>query len=352
MRKKLYEFSVEWLQVLDENGICDEGLMPPLSDRDVRAMYEAMLLTRVFDGTALKLQREGRMLTYAPMLGQEASIIGPAYAMGKDDWFLPSYRESGAAMLRGIPPETLYLYWTGDERGNAMPKGLRHLTISVPVSTQILHAVGIAWAAKKRGEKCAALVYFGDGATSKGDFHEGLNWAGVFRTPNVFCCMNNQWAISLPRPQQSAAETLAQKAIAYGIKGIQVDGNDVFATYLAAKEALERAYRGEGATLIELFTYRMADHTTADDAKKYRDPTEVELWKKKDPIDRLRKYMAAKGLWSEDYEKKVQEDCEKRISEAVQKEESMPEQQPLDMFQHVYEKMPPKLKEQYEELMK
>jgi pyruvate dehydrogenase E1 component alpha subunit len=351
MRKLLRSFSVEWLQVLDENGASDEALMPPLHDGDVRKMYEAMVLARVFDATALKLQREGRMLTYASMLGQEASLIGPAYALGPDDWLVPSYRESGASMVKGMPPETLYAYWAGDERGNAIPLGLRHMTISVPVSTQILYSVGMAWAAKRRGEKSAVLTYFGDGATSKGDFSEGLNWAGVFRTPNVFACVNNQWAISLPRSQQSAAETLAQKAVAYGIRGIQVDGNDVFATYLATKEALEFARKGT-PTLIELYTYRISDHTTADDAKKYRDPAEVEMWKRRDPIDRLRKYMAAKGLWDKAYGEKVSADAEKTIGEAVQKEESMPPQALDEIFRHVYAEMPQKLKEQLEELTK
>ncbi|MCL5774493.1 MAG: pyruvate dehydrogenase (acetyl-transferring) E1 component subunit alpha [Firmicutes bacterium] len=350
MRKVLHNFSIEYLQVLDENGVCDESLKPPLSDDDVKKMYEAMVFARVFDETLLKLQREGRMYTFASLRGQEASQIGPAYALSADDWLVPSYRESGANLLKGTPPEVLYVYFAGDERGNSIPSPVKHLPVAVPVGTQTLHAVGIAWAAKMRGEKSAVLSFCGDGATSKGDFHEALNFAGVYKTPNVFMVINNGWAISLPRSKQTAAETLAQKAIAYGLRGIQVDGNDVFATYSAVKEALEFAYRGV-PSVIECVTYRMSDHTTSDDAKKYRDPEEVELWRKRDPIDRLKKYMYAKGIMNKEYEEKVQQNSEKRISEAVKKAEAIQEQEPIDLFKYVYADMPLRLKEQYEELM-
>src|SRR5438445_3090401 len=275
-------------QVLDQNGNCDEKLISDIPKELMKKMYQLMVLTRAFDETALKLQREGRMLTYAPVRGQEASQIGSGLALKNDDWMFPAFRENGAYITRGTPMHMIYQYWMGDERGMRMPEGQNNFTVAIPVSTQILHAVGCAWGNKMQKKKNASIVYFGDAATSKGDFAEGMNFAGVFKIPVVFLCQNNQWAISVPRSRQSASQTLAQKAVAYGFDGIFVDGNDVFAVYQVAKQALEKARSGGGPTLIECYTYRMSDHTTADDASRYRDPKEVVEWQEKVPIDRLR----------------------------------------------------------------
>src|SRR5918996_5952909 len=265
-KKTVQSFSVEWLQILDENGNCDEELRPPLAREDIKKLYEWMVLARVFDEKAFKLQREGRLGTYASILGQEAAQVGSAFALRAGDWMFPSFREPGASLVRGLPMRMILQYWAGDERGSIIPQGQNDFPISIPVATQIPIGAGVAWGAKYKGDNIAVLVFLGDGATSKGDFHEGLNAAGVFSLPVVFFCQNNQWAISVPLKRQTAAETLAQKAIAYGFPGIQVDGNDVFAVYSATDQALKRARAGQGPTFIEAVTYRIGDHTTADDA--------------------------------------------------------------------------------------
>lgn len=349
-REIIKRFEVPYLQVLDEEGRCDEALMPDLAGENIKELYEYMVLVRTFDEKAVKLQRMGRIGTYAPVLGQEASQIGSAYALEDEDWMFPSYRENGSYIVRGVPMAMVLRYWAGDERGCQMPEGLNNFTVAIPVGTQVLHAVGAAWAFKMRKEKKAALVYFGDGATSKGDFHEGMNFAGVFRVPVVFLCQNNQWAISVPITRQTAAETLAQKAIAYGFDGIRVDGNDVFAVYKSTKDALEKARSGGGPTFIECYTYRMGDHTTADDASRYRSQEEVEAWRVKDPIERLRRYMVGRGLWTEEYGKKIQGEAEERVRKAVEEMEATPEPEMEDIFRYTFEKMPQHLEEELQEL--
>ncbi|MBI4017799.1 MAG: pyruvate dehydrogenase (acetyl-transferring) E1 component subunit alpha [Candidatus Aenigmarchaeota archaeon] len=349
MRKTLGKFSVDYLQILDEHGVVT-GVMPKITNERIREMYEQMVRARVFDETALKLQREGRIGTYASIRGQEASNIGTAFAMDKEDWLFPSFREDGTMIARGFPMSALLQYWGWDERGMAVPQDVNIFTIAVPVSTQIAHAVGYAWAMKLQKKKVASVVYFGDGATSKGDFHEGLNFAGTFALPVVFICQNNQWSISMPRSKQSASETLAQKAIAYGFEGIQVDGNDIFAVYTAVRDAVKKAKEGRGPTLIECFTYRMSDHTTSDDAKKYRDAAEVVEWEKKDPITRLRFYMKQKKMWTETYERELLERVRKEVDEAVRTYESTPPADIEDIFRYTYAEMPPALREQLEYL--
>jgi len=347
MPVKENKINFDMFQILNEDGkIVNTKEMPQLRNDDIKKMYELMVLARVFDDTALKLQREGRMLTYASLQGQEASQIGSALAFEKDDWFVPSYRENGVFITRGYPMDMLYQYWAGDERGMKIPDDINALPVAIPVGTQVPHAVGIAWAQKLQGKKSVVVTYFGDGATSKGDFHEGINFAGVFQVPCVLICQNNQWAISVPFKRQTAAETIAQKAIAYGIEGVQVDGNDVFAVFKVVKDAISKARAAKGPTLIECVTYRMQDHTTADDWKKYRDVEEVEKWKQKDPIARLKKYMQEEGLWNEDYEKKVWDDAKAKVSEATRKFESVEPLKPLDMFSNVYEELPPEIQEQ------
>jgi pyruvate dehydrogenase E1 component alpha subunit len=333
MPEKIIEsFEVKRLDILDEKGKADESLIPPLTDEEIRKMYEVMVLSRTFDRRALSLQREGRIGTYAPILGQEASQIGSALALEKTDWVFPSFRENGVYIALGHPPEKILQYWSGDERGLKTESGLNIFPVCIPVASHIPHAVGAAMAAKYKGDGIATVAYFGDGGTSEGDFHEGLNFAGVFRLPVVFICQNNQWAISVPREKQTAAGTIAQKAIAYGIRGIQVDGNDILAVYKATKVALDTAKKGDGPTLIECFTYRMSDHTTADDASRYRTVEEVEAWKPKDPILRLKLFMESKGLWTEKYQEELDAKSKAAVDEAEKKAESVAPPAPGDMF--------------------
>ncbi len=349
-RKPVRQFTIDALQILDERGQADPGLLPTLSPKEITALYEWMVLTRRFDDRALALQREGRLGTYAPVRGQEATQVGSAFALGPEDWVFPAFREMGVGIVRGLPMKMLFQYWSGDERGSEIPIHQHYFPTSIPVGTHLPHAVGAALAAKLRKDPVVVAAYFGDGATSKGDFHEAMNMAGVFRLPIVFFCQNNQWAISVPVRRQTAAPTLAQKAIGYGFDGIQVDGNDIFAVYRAAREAVEKARSGSGPTLIECLTYRMADHTTADDASRYRSKEEVEAWQAKDPIERLRKFMAARKLWTAEYEKQATAEAEHRVNEAVTEFEGEPAPDPADMFRYTYYEMTPPLREQLDEL--
>lgn len=343
-------FKVRYLSILDTGGNIDNSLMPSLTSDDIKRLYELMVLSRTFDQRALSLQREGRLGTYAPIIGQEASQIGSAFAIERSDWVFPSFREMGVYITLGYPLHMLLQYWSGDERGARSPDGLNIFPVCVPVGTQIPHAVGASMAAKYKKDKVVVVCYFGDGGTSKGDFHEGLNMAGVFKLPVVFICQNNHWAISVPRERQTASKTLAQKAFSYGFDGIQVDGNDVFAVYKATKEAIVKARMGEGPTLIECLTYRMGDHTTADDASRYRSKEEVEAWRAKDPILRLRLFMQRKGLWTEEYQKWVDEKVKSTIDEAVKKEESIELPPPEDMFRYTCEKLSQRQERQVKDL--
>ncbi|MBI2085401.1 MAG: thiamine pyrophosphate-dependent dehydrogenase E1 component subunit alpha [Candidatus Aenigmarchaeota archaeon] len=275
MEKEIAKFSVNYLQILDENGHCGESFSDLTKDQ-IKEIYEFMVLSRIFDVKAISLQREGLLGTYPSIRGLEAAQVASAYALGKSDWMIPAFRENASMIVRGLPMEMILQYWGGDERGQKIPVEQNDLPFAIPVGTQPLHAAGIAMASKIMNDGIVSLVYFGDGATSEGDVNEAMNFAGVFKLPLVLVCVNNQWAISVPRKKQTAAQTIAQKAIAFGFNGIQVDGNDVFAVYKAVKDALEKARSGGGPTLIELFTYRIGDHTTADDAGKYREKTEVE----------------------------------------------------------------------------
>lgn len=334
--KILGTFQIRRLVILDEEGNADEALMPPLSDDDFRRIYELFIRCRVFDQRALNLQREGRLGTYASILGQEASQIGSALVLGKTDWVFPSFREIGVLITLGYPLHMIFQYWSGDERGAMVPDHFNIFPFCVPVGTQIPHAAGAGMAIKYRKEDKVVMVFLGDGATSEGDFHEGMNFAGVFRLPVVFICQNNQWAISVPRDHQTASETLAQKAVAYGFEGIQVDGNDVFAVYRAAQEAVEKARRGDGPTFIECFTYRMSDHTTADDASRYRKKEDMEAWKQRDPLLRFILYMKKRGIWTAQFHNDAEEKAKAAVDDAVKKEESLGPPLPADMFAHTY----------------
>ena len=348
--KKYNPLEKKMLQIMDEEGtIIEPELMPDLTNEEIKQMYKLMLKTRETDKKALMYQRQGRMLTYAPNLGQEAAQVGSAFSLEKKDWMVPAFRELGAWLTRGAALEMIYLYWYGNEYGSHVPEDIRILPISVPIASHLQHAVGIAWAAKLQGKDEVAITYFGDGATSQGDFGEAMNWAGVYKAPTVFFCQNNQFAISVPREIQTAAETIAQKAVAFGMPGIQVDGNDIFAVYVATKLAVDRARKGEGPTLIEAYTYRLGAHTTSDDPTRYRSDEEVEAWKKKDPIDRLKKYLMKKGLLTEEEELQIIEEYGKQAEEAFKYVEANGDTELEDIFKYHYKEMTPQLKEQMEE---
>jgi len=345
--------NIEYLSILDEHGNLDEELEPEISEELLLKIHRYMLLGRRFDERKLKLQRMGRIGTFAPVKGQEASQLGIVAALRETDWFVPSFREATASLYRGTPMENILLVYGGFYQGNEVPEDSRDLLVSVPVGTQPLHAVGIAYGIKYEGKDDLAVTFFGDGATSEGDFHEALNFSGVYQTPTLFICQNNQWAISVPRQKQTKSETLAQKAVAYGIPGLQVDGNDVLAVYVAAKEAAERARNGGGPTLIENVTYRLSVHTTADDPTKYRDEEEVKEWEKKDPLPRFQNYLKEKGYLSDEDIEGLEEEIKAEIQEAVDKAETRMkelEDEALSMFDHHYAEMPPYLEEQRQEL--
>jgi pyruvate dehydrogenase E1 component alpha subunit len=327
-------FEVHRLSILAPDGTVDEALMPDLAEKDIRSLYERMVLTRIFDQRAIALQREGRLGTYPPSLGQEAAQVGSAYALQPSDRLFPSFREVGVQLTIGYPIHQILQYWSGDERGQQIPPSLNIFPVCVSVGTHIPHAVGAAMAARYRNDPVAAVVWFGDGATSKGDFHEGLNMAGVFRLPIVFICQNNQWAISVPLSGQTATATLAQKALAYGFEGVQVDGNDIFAVYRATRDALQKARSGGGPTLIECLTYRVADHTTSDDAGRYRSADEVASWSARDPLLRMERYMEQCGLWNEAYGLETLERVTSAIDAEIAIMEAVAVSDPDDMFRY------------------
>ena len=349
-KKVLKEFKVEYLQILDENGNCDGSLMPKLSSDEIKKIYETLVLIRVFDQKAFNMQRQGRLGTYIQFKGQEACQVGSALALQDDDFVFPMYRNSGLLIARKQPIVQVLQYWSGDERGSISPQNVNNFPIAIPVGTHTVHAAGAAFVAKLRGTKQVAVVYFGDGATSKGDFHEAMNFAGVFQVPVIFICENNQYAISVPRTKQTHSETIAQKAIAYGFEGIQVDGMDIFAVIKEMKDAVEKARAGKGPTLIECQTYRMADHSTSDDASRYRTKEELELWAKKDPIERLEKYMRKKGLLDDAYKQNVLNKSQETIEKAVTEFEKLPAPDPKDIFKYVFAEMTQQQKEEMEEL--
>ena len=350
-RTRVYNAVTERLEILDRDGVVDEDLMPELAPEAVREIYRDMVRMRAMDDKALKLQRQGRMGTWPPIKGQEAIQTGVAHAMEEADWLLPAFREHGIMLLRGVPGHLIYAYWAGDERGSAYPEGVRVFPVAVPVGSQWQHGTGVGLSLKLRGENAVAVTLGGDGSTSEGDFHEAMNCAGVFQTNSVFVIQNNQWAISIPLHQQTAAETLAQKAHAYGFPGIQVDGNDVFAVYAAAGEALARARSGGGPTLIEAVTYRLGDHTTADDASRYREDEEVAEWQQRDPILRLRLFLQGRDLWDDDQEQALLEEVHAWVDSQVAALEAMPPQDPSDLFTHMYADLPPHLAEQMAEVL-
>jgi len=345
-------YRLEYLSILDENGEVDKNLEPNIPDELLLKLHRAMLLGRRFDERLLQLQRQGRMGTFAPITGQEAAQIGAIATLDSSDWLVPAFREMAAELWRGKKMQNVILLYAGYDEGGEIAPDLNNLPVAIPVGSQTLHAVGLSYAMKYREKKQVAMVFFGDGATSEGDFHEALNFAGVFQTPTIFVCQNNHWAISVPRSRQTRSKTLAQKALAYGVPGIQVDGNDVLAVYSAAKEAVERARSGEGPTMIECITYRMSVHTTADDPKRYRKEEEVEEWVNRDPLIRFQTYLKNKGLISDDQIDTLEEEIKAEIKAAVDQTEKRMEElgDPLAMFEHLFAELPPYLQEQRQEL--
>lgn len=345
-------YKIEYLSILDDKGKVDNELEPDISDELLLKLYRTMLLSRRFDERKLSLQRQGKMGTFGPIKGQEASQLGAAALLEPDDWLVPAFRELAGELWRGKRMENILLIYSGFNEGGKIDEDLNNLPIAIPVASQLPHAVGLAYAMKYRKKKQVTMVFFGDGATSEGDFHEAMNFAGVFQTPTVFVCQNNQWAISIPREHQTHSKTLAQKALAYGIPGIQVDGNDILAVYAAAREAVDRARSGKGPSMIECVTYRMSVHTTADDPKRYRKEEEVKKWEKRDPLSRFQKYLMGKGLLSENKIKSLEEEIKEEIQTAVQLWEKTMEElsDPLAMFDFTFAELPPYLKTQREEL--
>jgi pyruvate dehydrogenase E1 component alpha subunit len=342
------------VRVIDEDGrvVGDE---PDLDAETLVRMYREMKLVRHFDTRAVSLQRQGRMGTYPPLSGQEGAQVASAHAMDDGDWLFPSYREHGAAYVRGVPLKQTLLYWMGHAEGNSVPEGVNVFPVSVPIATQVPHATGAAWAAKLRGDDVAAVCYFGDGATSEGDFHEGLNFAGVFDVPAVFVCNNNQWAISVPRERQTASETIAQKAAAYGFEGVQVDGMDPLAVYAVTRDAIRKAKADPDEldgrrrpTLIEAVQYRFGAHTTADDPTVYRDDEEVERWRRLDPIPRFEAYLRERGLLGDGRVATIEADVREEVADAIEAAESAPRPEPRALFDRVLADLPPEVEAQYE----
>lgn len=334
-------FEVRYRNYLAPNGSINRKLPAFVTDTHLLvSLYEAMVLARTFDLKAVALQRTGRLGTYAVSLGQEAASVGVASAMRAEDVLLPSYRDNAALIWRGVKLEEILLFWGGDERGNRFSGPVHDFPFCIPVGSQAPHAAGVAYAFKLRKEPRVAVCLFGDGATSKGDVWEAMNFAGVQKLPVVFVAVNNQWAISVPLRLQTASETLAQKAIAAGFIGEQVDGNDVVAMRAAAEDAIGAARNGQGPRLIEAMTYRLGDHTTADDAARYRPAEEVQGRWKEEPISRLRSYLVGRNAWTKTEEENLVAECQRRIEVAVERYLAAEPRSPESMFNHLYAELP------------
>lgn len=340
---------IEKIEILSHEGKLDAALEPKLPDADLRKLFRYMLATRLLDERCLHLQRQGRIGTYGPCKGQEATPLGVAYHLKKEDWFVPSYRELPAFLWRGWPIDRYMMWWGGNEIGSQLPQGVNDTPIAVPIASQVQYAAGIAWGAKLRKDNTVVAAFCGDGGTSEGDFHEGLNFATVYKVPMVMVVQNNHWAISVPRHKQTASQTIAQKAIAYGMDAYIVDGNDILSVLVAAGEAIDKARKGGGPTLIEAVTYRLSMHTTADDPKKYRSEEEVKQWEAKDPLPRFRDYLRKKKLLDEKIEAVMEEEIRKELDTAVKSYEAY-RHDPYDMFKYMYADMTPELVRQMEEL--
>ncbi len=334
------------LQIMDDEGrVIHPEWMPALADEQAVEALRRMLYVRTADAMAVSYQRQGRMYTYPPNYGQEAISVAVGMVMRDEDWLAPAYRELGAWLAKGARMKDIFLYFGGHERGCHLPEAKNMLPWAVPIASQLLHAAGIGYALKYQGKPGAAFTFFGEGGTSQGDFHEALNFAGVWRAPVVFVCQNNQYAISCHLSKQTAAPSIAVKALGYGIAGIQVDGNDFFAVYAAAAAAAEHARGGNGPVLLEAVTYRLGAHTTSDDPGRYRSAEEEALWAEREPVKRLRAHLADRGLWRAEDEEALVAQFRKDIDAQFLAQENEP--YPLeDVFVHHYAEMPDDLKHQ------
>lgn len=348
------------VRVLRDDGSLDPVTDPKIPQADVVALFTAMVRTRVLDDRLVTLQRQGRIGFHIGSLGEEATILGSAYGLREQDWIFPCYREFGAALWRGMPLQRYVDNMFGNAndpaKGRQMPdhycyRKAKFASVSSPIGTQITQAVGFAWAAKMKKDDLVALTYFGEGATSSNEFHNGMNFAGVFKSPTVFFCRNNGWAISVPTERQTASATFAEKGVAYGIPGVRVDGNDLFAVVKVTREAVARAARGEGPTLIEALTYRLSGHSTSDDPKAYRPDGTVDPWRALDPLTRLRHHLTAHHGWTEAQEKAIEAQVDKELKEAIAVAEKTGAPSLDSMFEEVFAELPWHLREQRDELL-
>lgn len=348
-------------RVLSEENVADPKVEPKLSKEELLKIYRYMLLTRTYDERGMMLQRSGRIGFYVPSFGQEAVQIGTASALTNDDWVFPSYREPGIWLYRGTDLYHMMcnLYGNKDDlaKGRQMPvhysaPAQKLFSVSSPIATQVIQAVGVALAARIKKENSVSISYIGDGGTSENDFHTGLTFAGAYKAPTIIVCTNNQYAISVPVFKQTGAVRIADKAIGYGMPGIAVDGNDVLAVYKATKDAVDRARRGDGPTFIECFTLRMGPHSSSDDPTRYRDAKLYEAWTKRDPIQRFKAYLVAKKLWDDKKDKALQEDLKALVVDAVERAEKAPPPDLEDLFSDVYAELTPQLERQKADLLK
>ncbi|WP_249226586.1 pyruvate dehydrogenase (acetyl-transferring) E1 component subunit alpha [Alicyclobacillus mengziensis] len=341
---------------VEENRAVDSTNAPIQKPRDIPdeiliRMYQQMSLLREFDRRSVRLQRAGRIGTYPPLEGQEACQVASTLALRSQDFVVPTYRDYGAMMVHGVPMENIFMYWNGRTEGCEIPQNVNVFPIAVPIATQLPHAAGLAFAAKLKKEDQVALGFFGDGASSEGDFHEAMNFAGVFKLPVVFFCENNQYAISVPFERQTATQTIAEKARAYGVSGVRVPGWDAIAIYRAVRDAVTRAAEGGGPTLIEALTYRYGPHTTSDDPTKYRPEGEAEAWRHRDALHLLSQSLRSFGLWDDEQEAAIRENIDQTIRGAIAKMESLGPVNPLHLFDHVYASLPKYLQRQRDALL-
>jgi pyruvate dehydrogenase E1 component alpha subunit len=349
------------LRVLRDDGTLDPATDPGLRPEEMIHLYEAMVRTRILDERLVTLQRQGRIGFHIGSLGEEATILGSAYGLRDSDWIFPCYREFGAALLRGMPLQSYLDNMFGNAndpaKGRQMPDHYTHKkakfgSISSPIGTQITQAVGFAWGARTKKEDLVALVYFGEGATSSNEFHNGMNFAGVFKAPVVFLLRNNGWAISVPTERQSASETFAAKGVAYGVPAVRCDGNDIFAVVAATRQAVAHAAAGKGPMLVEALTYRLSGHSTSDDPKAYRKEAEVERWRRRDPLVRFRDYLTAQNLWNDEKQAELEKAVDAAVADAVKQAESTAAPSLRTMFEDVFQEMPWHLQEQLAQLEK
>ncbi|MFE9277746.1 pyruvate dehydrogenase (acetyl-transferring) E1 component subunit alpha [Paenibacillus glucanolyticus] len=344
---EVYTEEVDTLSVLSPDGkIVNKDLLPELSDDQLKEIMYRMVFTRTWDDRAVNLGRQGRLGFYAPVSGQEATMVGSEFALEKDDFVCPGYRDMPQIVWHGLPLYQAFLYSRGHQHGGQIPEGVNVLMPQIIIGAQILHAMGIAMGYKLKKQRQVVITYTGDGGSSEGDFYEGLNYAGVYKLPVIFFVQNNGYAITTPFSKQTAALSIAHKAVAAGIKGVKVDGMDVLAVIKAVRDAAERGRNGEGATLIEAVTYRFRPHSLSDDASKYRTKEEEGEWNEKDPIARLAKYLEQKGLWTEEDTARVKDEAKAKVNEQIKKAEQTEKMTVPGLIDSMFEQTPKHLEEQ------